>query len=101
MVIDSIGSGLWIPFALLFFTYGRGMKPAAAGEPLTTGSLDSLRRNPCEHYSAADAAASSSHGPDLCRVVPVLGRPGVVLLSRTSFRVTATCRRRVWNGMRR
>ncbi|WP_188112922.1 MFS transporter [Mycobacterium simiae] len=42
MVIDTIGNGLWIPFALLFFTYGRGMKLADAGTALTMGSLVSL-----------------------------------------------------------
>jgi MFS family permease len=42
MVIDAVGSGLWIPFALLFFTYGRGMKLAEAGSALTAGSLLSL-----------------------------------------------------------
>lgn len=42
MVIDSMGSGLWIPFALLFFTFGRGMKLAEAGVALTTGSMLSL-----------------------------------------------------------
>ena len=42
MVIDAIGSGMWIPFALLFFTYGRGMKLPEAGAALTAGSLISL-----------------------------------------------------------
>ncbi|WP_204802736.1 MFS transporter [Mycobacterium riyadhense] len=42
MVIDTIGNGLWIPFALLFFTHGRGMRLADAGAALTMGSLVSL-----------------------------------------------------------
>ncbi|OSC38398.1 MFS transporter [Mycobacterium decipiens] len=42
MVIDTTGNGVWIPFALLFFTYGRGMRLADAGAALTMGSLVSL-----------------------------------------------------------
>jgi hypothetical protein len=42
MVVDAMGSGMWIPFSLLFFTYGRGMRIAEAGAALTTGSLVSL-----------------------------------------------------------
>ncbi|MCV7200253.1 MFS transporter [Mycobacterium angelicum] len=42
MVIDTTGSGVWIPFSLLFFTYARGMKLADAGAALTLGSLVAL-----------------------------------------------------------
>jgi len=42
MVIDTTGSGVWIPFSLLFFTYARGMKLADAGAALTVGSLVAL-----------------------------------------------------------
>lgn len=42
MVIDTTGNGLWVPFALLYFTHGRGMKLVDAGAALTMGSLVSL-----------------------------------------------------------
>lgn len=42
MVIDTMGSGVWIPFSLLFFTYARGMKLTDAGAALTIGSLVAL-----------------------------------------------------------
>lgn len=42
MVIDTTGNGVWIPFVLLFFTYGRGMRLTDAGAALTMGSLVSL-----------------------------------------------------------
>ncbi|ETW22374.1 MFS transporter [Mycobacterium gastri] len=42
MVIDTTGNGLWVPFALLFFMHGRGMRLADTGAALTIGSLISL-----------------------------------------------------------
>ena len=39
MVIDSAGSGLWLPFSLLYFVYGRGMPLPAVGSALTAGAL--------------------------------------------------------------
>jgi MFS family permease len=42
MVIDTTGNGVWVPFILLFFTYGRDMTLAHAGAALTMGSLVSL-----------------------------------------------------------
>jgi predicted MFS family arabinose efflux permease len=39
MVIDSAGSGLWLPFSLLYFVYGRGMPLPAVGTALTAGAL--------------------------------------------------------------
>lgn len=42
MVIDTTGSGVWIPFSLLYFTYARHMKLADAGAALTLGGLVAL-----------------------------------------------------------
>lgn len=40
--IDALGGGLWLPFALIFFTRGRGVGIGAAGVALTVGSLVGL-----------------------------------------------------------
>ncbi|MEU6129008.1 MFS transporter [Saccharopolyspora sp. NPDC047091] len=42
MVVDTIGSGVWVTFSLLYFTEGRGIPLATAGTALSTGSLAAL-----------------------------------------------------------
>ncbi|MFD9811787.1 MFS transporter [Streptomyces sp. NPDC059080] len=42
MVVDAVGSGVWITFSLLYFTYGQGMALTAAGGALSAGSLTAL-----------------------------------------------------------
>ncbi|QIK05394.1 MFS transporter [Streptomyces sp. ID38640] len=42
MVVDALGSGVWITFSLLYFTYGQGMALTAAGSALSAGSLTAL-----------------------------------------------------------
>ncbi|MER5987666.1 MFS transporter [Streptomyces sp. NPDC001787] len=42
MVVDAVGSGVWITFSLLYFVYGRGMELTAAGSALSAGSLTAL-----------------------------------------------------------
>ncbi|KAB7833462.1 MFS transporter [Streptomyces mobaraensis] len=42
MVVDALGSGVWITFSLLYFTYGQGMALISAGAALSTGSLAAL-----------------------------------------------------------
>ncbi len=42
MVVDALGSGVWITFSLLYFVYGRGMELTAAGSALSAGSLTAL-----------------------------------------------------------
>lgn len=42
VLIDAVGGGLWLPFALIFFTQGRGVGIGAAGVALTVGSLVGL-----------------------------------------------------------
>ncbi|ARZ66670.1 MFS transporter [Streptomyces sp. HU2014] len=42
MVVDALGSGVWITFSLLYFTYGQGMALTTAGAALSTGSLAAL-----------------------------------------------------------
>nr|ACH85564.1 NocH-like protein [Actinomyces sp. Lu 9419] len=42
MVIDAVGSGVWITFSLLYFSYGKGIELAAAGAALTAGALTAL-----------------------------------------------------------
>lgn len=37
--IDALGSGLWFPFALIFFTRGQGLSLTAAGFAMSVGSL--------------------------------------------------------------
>ena len=38
-VIDALGSGLWLPFALIFFTRAQGLSLTAAGFAMSVGSL--------------------------------------------------------------
>ncbi|MFI2209797.1 MFS transporter [Streptomyces sp. NPDC020141] len=42
MVVDAVGSGVWITFSLLYFVYGRGIELTAAGSALSAGSLTAL-----------------------------------------------------------
>ncbi len=42
MVVDAVGSGVWITFSLLYFTYGQGMALTTAGSALSTGALAAL-----------------------------------------------------------
>ncbi|MCD9140956.1 MFS transporter [Streptomyces albireticuli] len=42
MVVDALGSGVWITFSLLYFTYGQGMALTTAGAALSAGSLAAL-----------------------------------------------------------
>ncbi|HET6707662.1 MFS transporter, partial [Amycolatopsis sp.] len=45
-LIDALGSGLWVPFALLFLVHGQGMGLVDAGASLTTGALLALVSGP-------------------------------------------------------
>jgi MFS family permease len=45
-VIDAIGTGLWMPFALLFLVHGQGLPLAEAGVTLTTGTLIGIAAGP-------------------------------------------------------
>ena len=41
-VIDAVGSGLWMPFALLFFVHAQGIRLVDAGAALSVGGLVGL-----------------------------------------------------------
>ncbi|WP_410637985.1 MFS transporter [Amycolatopsis sp. lyj-346] len=56
-LIDALGSGLWVPFALLFLVHGQGMGLVDAGASLTTGALLALLTGP------ATGAAMDRFGP--------------------------------------
>ncbi|RSM41908.1 MFS transporter [Amycolatopsis balhimycina DSM 5908] len=56
-LIDALGSGLWVPFALLFLVHGQGMSLVDAGASLTTGALLALVTGP------ATGAAMDRFGP--------------------------------------
>ncbi|MEV6440394.1 MFS transporter [Amycolatopsis sp. NPDC051716] len=56
-LIDALGSGLWVPFALLFLVHGQGMGLVDAGASLTTGALLALVTGP------ATGAAMDRFGP--------------------------------------
>lgn len=45
-VIDAIGSGLWMPFALLFLVHGRGLSLVETGASLTVGGMIGLASVP-------------------------------------------------------
>ena len=45
-LIDALGSGLWMPFVLLFFVHGQGMNLAKAGGALSLGALLGLAAGP-------------------------------------------------------
>jgi MFS family permease len=45
-VIDAIGSGLWMPFALLFLVHGRGFSLVETGAALTVGGMIGLASVP-------------------------------------------------------
>ncbi|WP_228122361.1 MFS transporter [Saccharothrix syringae] len=45
-VIDALGSGLWMPFTLLFLVHGQGMGLVEAGGALSTGALLGLAAGP-------------------------------------------------------
>ncbi|SEF30645.1 Na+/melibiose symporter [Amycolatopsis pretoriensis] len=45
-LIDALGSGLWVPFALLFLVHGQGMGLLDAGTSLSTGALLALVTGP-------------------------------------------------------
>ncbi|MEV6879032.1 MFS transporter [Amycolatopsis sp. NPDC051128] len=56
-LIDALGSGLWMPFALLFLVHGQGMGLVDAGTSLSTGALLALATGP------ATGAAMDRFGP--------------------------------------
>jgi MFS family permease len=56
-LIDALGSGLWVPFALLFLVHGQGMGLVDAGASLSTGALLALVTGP------ATGAAMDRFGP--------------------------------------
>ncbi|GAA4957019.1 MFS transporter [Actinoplanes utahensis] len=41
-MIDALGSGVWVPFSLIFFTRGQGVPLTTAGTALTVGALAGL-----------------------------------------------------------
>ncbi|WP_328613415.1 MFS transporter [Amycolatopsis sp. NBC_00355] len=56
-LIDALGSGLWVPFALLFLVHGQGLGLLDAGASLSTGALLALVSGP------ATGAAMDRFGP--------------------------------------
>jgi MFS family permease len=56
-LIDALGSGLWVPFALLFLVHGQGLGLLDAGASLSTGALLALVTGP------ATGAAMDRFGP--------------------------------------
>ncbi|MFB9687027.1 MFS transporter [Amycolatopsis plumensis] len=83
-LIDALGSGLWVPFALLFLVHGQGMGLVDAGASLTTGALLALVTGP------ATGAAMDRFGPralliagNLVRVAAFAAYP----LAHTSWQV--------------
>ncbi|WP_410629617.1 MFS transporter [Amycolatopsis sp. cmx-4-83] len=56
-VIDALGSGLWVPFALLFLVHGQGLGLVDAGTSLSTGAVLALVSGP------ATGAAMDRFGP--------------------------------------
>jgi MFS family permease len=56
-LIDALGSGLWVPFALLFLVHGQGMGLVDAGASLSAGALLALVTGP------AIGAAMDRFGP--------------------------------------
>jgi MFS family permease len=51
-VIDAVSSGLWVPFALLFFVRAQGIPLVGAGAALTTGGLTGLAATPAAGIAA-------------------------------------------------
>lgn len=85
-LIDALGSGLWLPFALLFLVHGQGLGLLDAGTSLTTGALLALVAGP------ATGAAMDRFGPrallvagNLVRLVAFCAYP----LVHTSWQVVA------------
>ncbi len=83
-LIDALGSGLWVPFALLFLVHGQGMGLVDAGASLSTGALLALVTGP------ATGAAMDRFGPralliagNLVRIVAFAAYP----LVHTSWQV--------------
>ncbi|MFR9728427.1 MFS transporter [Saccharopolyspora sp. MS10] len=42
MVVDTVGTGVWVTFALLYFSEGRGLPLAATGAALSAGAVAAL-----------------------------------------------------------
>lgn len=85
-LIDALGSGLWVPFALLFLVHGQGMGLVDAGASLTTGALLALVTGP------AAGVAMDRFGPralliagNLVRLAAFAAYP----LAHTSWQVIA------------
>ncbi|WP_439385596.1 MFS transporter [Amycolatopsis lexingtonensis] len=69
-LIDALGSGLWVPFALLFLVHGQGLGLVDAGTSLSTGALLALVSGP------ASGAAMDRFGPRALLVAGNLVRLG-------------------------
>ncbi|MGK3199691.1 MFS transporter [Amycolatopsis sp. MEPSY49] len=69
-LIDALGSGLWVPFALLFLVHGQGMGLLDAGTSLSTGALLALVTGP------ATGAAMDRFGPRALLIAGNLVRVG-------------------------
>ncbi|MEU0532220.1 MFS transporter [Amycolatopsis tolypomycina] len=85
-LIDALGSGLWVPFALLFLVHGQGMDLVDAGTSLTIGALLALVTGP------ATGVAMDRFGPralliagNLVRLAAFAAYP----LAHTSWQVIA------------
>ncbi|WP_372667803.1 MFS transporter [Amycolatopsis kentuckyensis] len=85
-LIDALGSGLWVPFALLFLVHGQGMGLLDAGTSLSTGALLALVTGP------ATGAAMDRFGPRALLIAGNLVRVGAFCaypLVHTSWQVIA------------
>ncbi|MEU5257267.1 MFS transporter [Amycolatopsis sp. NPDC021455] len=85
-LIDALGSGLWVPFALLFLVHGQGMGLVDAGASLTTGALLALVTGP------ATGVAMDRFGPRALLVAGNLVRLAAFAaypLAHTSWQVIA------------
>ncbi len=83
-LIDALGSGLWVPFALLFLVHGQGMGLLDAGTSLSTGALLALVTGP------ATGAAMDRFGPRALLIAGNLVRVGAFCaypLVHTSWQV--------------
>jgi MFS family permease len=83
-LIDALGSGLWVPFALLFLVHGQGMGLLDAGTSLSTGALLALVTGP------ATGAAMDRFGPRALLIAGNLVRLGAFCaypLVHTSWQV--------------
>ncbi|MFC7616350.1 MFS transporter [Actinokineospora soli] len=74
MVVDTVGTGLWTPFSLIFFTHAQGIPLAQAGAALTAGGVAGLV------VGMVTGGLVDRHGPSLAILVSKVLRAGPFLL---------------------